>query len=275
MQHSRIAIIGCGNMGTSLIGGLVAAGYPANRVCGADPDPEKRHGIEQRFGVRAHADNRDAATGAEVIVLAVKPQVMRATVVPLAQAVHSAKPLWLSIAAGIRTDSLARWTGPEAAIVRAMPNTPALIGAGAAALYANARATRAQRDIAESILRSVGITVWLEDEALLDAVTAISGSGPAYFFLLMELMKKTAVKLGLTPEQADLLTLQTAFGAARMALESAHDPATLRVQVTSPGGTTERAVKILIEGGLEELIGRALSAARERAAELADSFGQD
>lgn len=262
-------------MGTSLIGGLVAAGYPANRVCGADPDPEKRHGIEQRFGVCAHADNRNAATGAEVIVLAVKPQVMRATVVPLAEALHPAKPLWLSIAAGVRTDALSRWTGLDAAIVRAMPNTPALIGAGAAALYANARATLAQRDIAESILRSVGITVWLEDEALLDAVTAISGSGPAYFFLLMELMEKTAVKLGLTAEQADLLTLQTAFGAARMALESAHDPAMLRAQVTSPGGTTERAVKILIEGGLEELIGRALNAARERAAELADSFGQD
>ena len=181
----------------------------------------------------------------------------------------------ISIAAGIREATLRDWLGAGAAIVRTMPNTPAMVQSGATALYANPAVTDEQRSIAESILRAVGIAIWVDDESLMDAVTALSGSGPAYFFLFMEALQTAGCELGLPPETARLLTLQTAFGAAKMALESTEDAATLRQRVTSPGGTTERAIAVLQDGGFEALVGKALQAAATRSRELADEFGSN
>lgn len=275
MDTVDIAFIGGGNMAASLIGGLIADGHPPAAIRVADPDPERRAALEARWQVAVHDSNPEAARGAAVVVLAVKPQTLAAVareVGPLARAQGS---LVLSVAAGVRTRDLARWLGFDAPLVRAMPNTPALVQSGATALYATPGTGEAERERAESILRAVGITVWLEDEALMDAVTALSGSGPAYFFLLMEALAAAGEALGLEPAQARLLTLETAFGAARMALESDEPPAALRARVTSPGGTTERALAVLEEAGFRDLVHRAVSAARDRSRELAELLGSE
>jgi len=273
MNKIKISFIGCGNMGRSLIGGLIANGHPADRLCGSDVDPAQRQTIRDLYDVETLDDNLKAIQGADVVVLAVKPQVVRQTLEPLHAVLDRSQPLLLSIAAGIRLQQLARWAGAHLAIVRAMPNTPALIRSGAAALCANRHAGADQRNLAETIMRSVGIITWVEDEMLMDAVTALSGSGPAYYFYMMEIMEQAGMRLGLTRDQARLLTLQTALGAARMALESKDDPAALRRQVTSPGGTTEQALRVLQEGGFPELLAAAMKAAYERADELARSLG--
>jgi pyrroline-5-carboxylate reductase len=269
-----IGFIGGGNMAASLIGGLLADGLPPERIHVSEPDPERRQFLATRFGLRS-ASGVDLAATADILVLAVKPQVMQAAARELATAVAARKPLVISVAAGIRTADLSRWLGGHAAIVRAMPNTPALIQAGATGLYATPAITPAQKAAAESVLRAAGLTCWIDDERLIDAVTALSGSGPAYFFLLMEALQEAGHRLGLDRETARLLTLQTAFGAAKMALESSEPPATLRARVTSPGGTTEQALKTFIEGKLPELVEQALKAATRRAAELASEFGRD
>ncbi|WJW75777.1 pyrroline-5-carboxylate reductase [Thiohalobacter sp. IOR34] len=274
MNEKIICFIGGGNMARSLIGGLISDGLPAGRMRVADPDPARLEGLGEAFGVATFADNRAAAEGADVLLLAVKPQVMHQVAQQLAPQVTAGQPLVISIAAGIRSGDLERWLGGEAAVVRCMPNTPALVQSGATALYANPRVSAEQRDLAESILRAVGLTLWLEDEALMDAVTALSGSGPAYFFLVMEALQAAGESLGLPAETARLLTLQTAFGAAKTALECSEGPAVLRQQVTSPGGTTERALQVLEEGGLRELLQRALRAARDRSEELARQLGE-
>lgn len=274
-NSTTIAIIGCGNMGRSLIGGLIAAGHLPARLRGSDPDAAQRELVLERFRVHVGAENDAAIAGADVVILAVKPQAMKATVTGSTQALHRQRPLILSIAAGVRLAAIQRWLGTGLPIVRAMPNMPALIGAGAAALCANRHVSAAQKETAAAILESVGIAIWLEDESLLDTVTALSGSGPAYFFAVMEALEAAAAELGLSPEQARRLTVQTALGAARMALESASDPAALRRQVTSPGGTTESALRILEQGGLKRLLGDAVRAARLRSEELADNFGED
>ncbi len=274
MDSLSIGFIGGGNMARSLIGGMLAAGHDPARICVADPDPETRERIAADAGICVYEDNQQVVEQCDVVVLAVKPQVLR----PVATALEpAARPgqLFLTVAAGIRTESLARWLGGEVAIVRAMPNTPALVQAGASALYATERVSGAQREAAESILRAVGLVQWVEDEDLMDAVTALSGSGPAYFFLVMEAMEQAATKLGLPLETARLLTVQTAFGAAKLALEIEEEPAVLRENVTSPGGTTEAALKVLREGGLEALFADALTAARDRAVELAEQLGGD
>jgi pyrroline-5-carboxylate reductase len=200
---------------------------------------------------------------------------MKDTLVPLREIFSKEKPLLISIAAGIRLNDLARWAGDSLPIVRAMPNTPALVGTGASALCANSNVNDTQHDIAESIMRSTGIVTWVEDESLIDVVTALSGSGPAYYFYIMEIMEKAGIELGLTKEQARLLTLQTALGAAKMAMESEDDPEVLRKQVTSPGGTTEQAIKVMQEGKLNELFSKAIRAAFERSQELAKILGGD
>jgi pyrroline-5-carboxylate reductase len=192
----------------------------------------------------------------------------------LASAVQKKKPLVVSIAAGVRLEDLDRWLGGGLPIVRAMPNTAALIGSGASGLYANERVSEAMRNQAESILRAVGVTVWLADESLMDVVTALSGSGPAYFFLVMEALEQAAIESGLDPKQARLLTLETAFGAAKMALEGHEEPSQLRRRVTSPGGTTEQAVKVLEQGDIRPLFKKAIQAAVTRAREIADMFGK-
>ncbi|WP_297527300.1 pyrroline-5-carboxylate reductase [Thiohalobacter sp.] len=275
MDQPELCFIGGGNMAASLIGGLIADGYPADRIRVADPDPARLQALAQRFGVTTEADNARACRGAGVVVLAVKPQVMGAVARALGPDLTPDRPLVISIAAGIRTGDLARWLGAELPLVRCMPNTPALVQSGATALFATAATSEAQRELAESILRAVGLTLWLDDEALMDAFTALSGSGPAYFFLLMEAMAAAGEELGLEAEAARLLTLQTAFGAAKMALEAEEEPAELRRRVTSPGGTTERALAVFESGGFRELVAAALQAARDRSRELAEQLGRD
>ncbi len=275
MKKTRIAFIGGGNMATSLIGGLIAAGCAAKNIWVAEPDALKRSELSERFSVNVTASNQEAASQAQVIVLAVKPQALKSVALGLADTAQQGAPLVISIAAGIREPDINAWLGGSAAVVRAMPNTPALVQCGATALYANAAVSHAQRELAESILRSVGLALWLENETQMDAVTALSGSGPAYFFLLMEVLENAAVRLGLARNMARLLTLQTAFGAAKMALEAAEDSAALRARVTSPGGTTEQAIKVLQEGGIQELFDAALKAAHARSADLAILLRQD
>ncbi|MEW6353401.1 MAG: pyrroline-5-carboxylate reductase [Pseudomonadota bacterium] len=268
MKDTTIAFIGAGNMAGSLIGGLIADHCAPERIWAADPSAERLDALRARFGVHTTVSNAEAARHAQVVVLAVKPQVLREVAQELAGTLQG--QLVISIAAGVRVAALNAWLGGKAALVRAMPNTPALVQSGATALYANVRVSQAQASLAESILRAVGLTLWLQDETDMDAVTALSGSGPAYFFLVMEALENAAARLGLAREAARLLTLQTAFGAAKMALESAEDCATLRARVTSKGGTTEQALKILQEGGIQALFDDALCAAHARSIELAD-----
>lgn len=274
MKDTSIAFIGGGNMARSLIGGLIAGGSDPNQLWVAEPNADQREFLHNRFGVHAGADNPDIAARAEVVVLAVKPQILQGVARQLAPTIQARQPLVISVAAGVREPDLRRWLGGGSpALVRTMPNTPALVGSAASALFANEFASEKHRRQAESLLRAVGVTVWVDHESQLDAVTALSGSGPAYFFLLMEALEQAGVTLGLDADIARLLTLQTAFGAAKMALESAESPAALRVRVTSPGGTTEQALAILSDGGVEPLVIRALEAARHRSRELGDLLG--
>ena len=264
-----IGFIGAGNMARSLAAGLVKNGWPHGRLLLADPDTAQRKTVERALKVQTHAGNDAVATRADILVLAVKPQVLREVAQTLAPMVQHKRPLIISIAAGVRLGDVQRWLGGGLPIVRAMPNTAALIGSGATGLYANEAANGAMREQAESILRAVGITTWVPNEDLLDVVTALSGSGPAYFFLIMEALERAAIDQGLDPLQARLLTLETAYGAAKMALEGAEEPASLRARVTSPGGTTERAIEVLQRGDMAGLLRDALVAATKRARELA------
>ena len=225
--------------------------------------------------VRTSADNAQAADGADVVVLAVKPQMMHEVASALGPALGDPAPLVLSIAAGVRSGDILRWLGRDFALVRCMPNTPALVQCGASGLYASERVSDAQRNLAETVMRSAGLTLWVDAEPLLDAVTALSGSGPAYVFLLMEAMSEAGESLGLSAEQARLLTLETVFGASKMALEARESPADLRLGVTSPGGTTERAIDHFESGGFRPLVKEAVEAACQRARELGDLLGKD
>src|SRR3990167_5858810 len=272
MTSPTIAIIGAGNMGASLLGGLIKTGLSPAQLWITDPTTEKLHSLQQQFHVHVTEHNQDAVELADVIIFAVKPQIMETVTQSLSHLIQMRKPLIISIAAGIREKSLQNWLGKHIAIVRCMPNTPALICAGASALHANSVVTAAQRDLAESILRTVSTTVWLENEEQMDAVTALSGSGPAYFFLVIEALQKAGKTLGLSSNIAQLLTLQTAFGAARMALESKESIVELRKRVTSPGGTTEAAISVLEAAHIRELFAKALDAAQKRSAELAKQF---
>ena len=274
MTTQTIGFIGAGNMARSLAGGLLNNGWPARHLLLSDPDANQRRGAEQALGLKTLAANAALAAAADVLVLAVKPQNLKAIAEEIAATVQEKRPLVISVVAGIRVDDIERWLGGNLPVVRVMPNTAALIGSGATGLFANARVNGAQRDAAESILRAVGVTVWVEDEALIDTITAISGSGPAYFFLVMEVLEKAAIKHGLDPKTARLLTLETAYGAAKMALEGGEEPAQLRQRVTSPGGTTEKAVQTLEAGRIESIFNDAVVAAMQRARELADLFGK-
>ena len=261
-------------MTTSLVGGLIAAGTEPASILVAEPDEERRGSLSRQFSVATTADNREAIRQ-DVVVLAVKPQVMQTVCKQLSESEAAARPLYISIAAGIRTDDIMRWLGRDAALVRCMPNTPALIQCGATALYANKAVSPAQRNLADDILRAAGITTWVEQEGLLDVVTALSGSGPAYFFLLMEAMQSSAVDLGLDRQTANQLTLQTALGAARMANESGVDPEELRARVTSKGGTTAAAINRFEHSNFHYNVSQALQAAYDRSRELAEELGKD
>jgi pyrroline-5-carboxylate reductase len=272
MSKTRIAFIGAGNMATSLIGGLRAQGVDAALIRASDPGAEQRAKVAAEHGIELFADNAQAIEGADVVLIAVKPQMMKAVCEALRP---SLKPnqLVVSIAAGITCASMNKWLG-EHPIVRCMPNTPALLRQGVSGLYATARVSSEQREQAGQLLSAVGIVLWLDDEKQLDAVTAVSGSGPAYFFLLIEAMTAAGEKLGLPRETAAQLTLQTALGAALMATGSDVDAAELRRRVTSPAGTTEAAIKSFQAGGFEALVETALTAAAHRSAEMAEQLGQ-
>jgi pyrroline-5-carboxylate reductase len=273
MTSSKLTFIGGGNMATSLIAGLIADGYHNHSITVSDPDGEKLARLAARFGVRTEPDNAKAIEAAEIVVLAVKPQIIERVSRGLTETIQRQHPLVISIAAGVQEKVLRDWLGGGVALVRSMPNTPAMIQSGATGLYAGPHVTAEQRDMAETILRAAGLTRWVKQEAQMDAVTAVSGSGPAYFFLVMEAMEEAAEAMGLDHETARLLVLQTALGAARMAMESSDSPALLRQKVTSPGGTTERALGILEEGGLRALFEQALKGAEARSKELSNMLG--
>jgi pyrroline-5-carboxylate reductase len=272
MSKTRIAFIGAGNMAASLIGGLRAKGLDAAQIRASDPGVESRAKVKTEHGIEVFADNAEAIQGADVVVMAVKPQAMKA----VCEAIRpSLKPnqLVVSIAAGITCASMNNWLGAQP-IVRCMPNTPALLRQGVSGLYATAEVNAEQRQQAQELLSAVGIALWLDEEQQLDAVTAVSGSGPAYFFLLIEAMTAAGVKLGLPADVAAQLTLQTALGAAHMAVASDVDAAELRRRVTSPAGTTEAAIKSFQAGGFEDLVEKALGAAAHRSAEMAEQLGR-
>ncbi|RLJ19878.1 pyrroline-5-carboxylate reductase [bacterium endosymbiont of Escarpia laminata] len=273
MKLNSITFIGGGNMAASLISGLIADGYDPTHITASDPNTERLAYLAANYAIHTETDNDAAVQNADIVVLAVKPQVLESVVRDMAGAIWRHQPLVISIAAGVREAALREWLGEDIALVRTMPNTPAMIQSGACGLHASENVSDIQKDQAESILRAVGLTCWVTDESQMDAVTALSGSGPAYFFLVMEAMESAAIKMGLEAENARLLTLQTALGAARMAMESKDSPATLRKKVTSPGGTTERALGILQEGGLPALFEQALNGARDRSQELSEILG--
>ena len=260
-------------MARSLAKGLIDNGWPAGQIVLSDPGGEQRQSANSLLGVECISDNNEVAQRADVIVLAVKPQQLQTAIEPLAATVQQKRLLVISVVAGIHSADIEQWLGGNLAIIRAMPNTPALIGSGASGLFANERATEEDRNLAESLLRACGVTAWVDKEHKLDVVTALSGSGPAYYFLMMEALENAAIARGLNEADARLLTLETALGAAKMALESHEDPAQLRQRVTSPGGTTERALEEFEDAGLRETCQQAVDAAITRAQELAEMFG--
>ncbi|MBS0358079.1 MAG: pyrroline-5-carboxylate reductase [Proteobacteria bacterium] len=273
MDHKTIGFVGAGNMTASLIGGLISNQYPAEKIWVSNPNPDKLERLKNCYGVHITENNCELAEQVEVLVLAVKPQTMFSVAEELSKCAKKINKLIISIVTGIREASLQQWLGIPLPIVRCMPNAPAVVRSGATGMYANSLVTQEQKDLAESLMRGVGVTVWLSDESHIDNVTALSGSGPAYFFLVMEVMQKAAIKQGLSTEIANLLVKQTALGAAHLALESDLELAALREKITSAGGTTERAIAVFETAKLEKIFEEALQAAYERAKELAKMEG--
>lgn len=264
----RIAFIGSGNVARSLIGGLVALGVPASTIAVSGTNARLRAALADDFGVHAHIGNEDVARDADIWVLAVKPQALRMVCEELSTLAREQRPLIVSVAAGITISQVERWFAADVAVVRAMPNTPALLGASATALCANPHASSAQCTQAQRLFEAVGIALWVDDEALMDTITATSGSGPAYVFALVEAMQAAAQSQGLRSDIAQALIAQTILGAGRMLCESGEDAATLRQRVTSPGGVTAEALKCFEAGGFRELIAKGIAAATARGAEL-------
>ena len=273
MKRQKIGFIGGGNMASSLIGGLVSNGYPVDKITVLDLDAKKLAYLDETFGVNVTQDMGALATTVDVLVLAVKPQNMQRVAEGMAPLIKEKPPLIVSIAAGIRVQALEKWLENQLPVVRCMPNTPALVKTGATGLFANAQVSSDQKDQVESLLRAVGLTVWVDEENELDAVTALSGSGPAYFFMMMEALEAAGIEAGLTQKTAQLLTQETALGAAKMALESSESAGVLRQRVTSPGGTTERAIGVMEKHQLREVFRKAVLAAKERSVELSDELG--
>jgi pyrroline-5-carboxylate reductase len=271
-MHKTIAFIGGGNMARSLIGGLLARGWRAQQIVVADPMPAQLESLRTQLAVRVTDDNATAAREADIVVLSVKPQEMQRAAIGIRQALAARRPLLISVAAGIRASDIQRWL-PGVPIVRSMPNRPALQGCGMTGLYAAPDVSAELRAEAEEILGAVGATLWLEREQHMDVVTAVSASGPAYFFLLIEMLEHAGTAQGLSPEVSRRLAIETAYGSGAMARAARESPAVLREQVTSKGGTTEAAVKVLEEGRIREAFDAAVAAATRRAAQLADEFG--
>ena len=275
MNEKKIGFIGGGNMAQSLIGGLINSGISPENISVAEPLPSLRTKLKSKFGVKVSAKNSDIAGAVTLLVLAVKPQIMQEVISSIKNTVALKPVLVISVAAGINIQSIETWFGGRPAVVRVMPNTPALIGAGISGLFANSQVTLDDRENAEQVMRAVGNIVWLQSEGHLNLVTAVSGSGPAYFFYLMEAIERVAVSEGLDPTTARTLTVETAIGAGRLALASSDSLAVLREQVTSPGGTTEAAINSLDESRVSQSVGKAVNAAKKRSEELSQLLGTE
>jgi pyrroline-5-carboxylate reductase len=264
-----ISFIGAGNMASAIIGGMLDSGFKAANIWVSAPDDNHLQSIRKQFGVSVTTDNRYCAEQADMVVLAVKPQVMASVCSDIAPVVQNTRPLMVSIAAGLEASTLDEWLGGGLPLVRVMPNTPSLVGKGAAGLYANDEVKEKQKAMVESVFNSIGSALWVDDESLLHAVTALSGSGPAYFFLMLEALEEAATDAGIAGETARALAIQTMAGAAEMAGRSEHDPGQLKRNVMSPGGTTEQAIQTFEEGGMRDLVKKAYSAAYKRSGEMA------
>lgn len=266
-MSAKLTFIGAGNMASSLAGGLIAKGYDPLQITLADINDSALQNARRTLGVNTSRDNINACKNADVVILAVKPQVMEQVVTPIKEVLNNRSPLVISIAAGVTLSKLEQWLG-KLPIVRCMPNTPALVEAGATGMFANNQVSDSQKELTKSILSAVGLALWVENEDQIDAVTALSGSGPAYYFLVMEAMIEAGKALGLSEQVAKQLTLQTALGASQMAITSPDKPAELRRKVISPGGTTERAISIMQDKNLSETFMEAIKGAYQRSKEL-------
>ncbi len=273
MITPTIAIVGAGNMGLTLLRGLLHAHYPHNKIWATLPSAEKCDALKKQFSIHATTNNVIAIKSADIVILAVKPQILPSVIHELKPSLQARKPLIISIAAGVTIKSLEQGLGEKGIpIIRSMPNTPLQISAGATGLFANTHVSASQKKHAESIFLNGGLTVWLEEEKLIEVVSALSGSGPAYFFLLMEALMEAGEKCGLSKDVARLLTLKTAEGAARMAFQSDDTVVALRRAVTSPAGTTEQAIRVMEEASIRKIMLDALMAAQKRSVELSALF---
>lgn len=269
MTQPRICFIGAGNMASAIIGGLTQQGYPHSQLVATDPSEDKRAQLSAELGIEVLADNLQAARGSEIIVLAVKPQVLEQVVCDLRPALAH-QPLMISIAAGIECRLLRKWLDIDLPMVRCMPNTPALVGEATSVLVANEQVSDAQRAQTEQVFQAIGLCEWLHDEALMHAVTALSGSGPAYVFYMIEALEAAGVVQGLEAPLARRLAAQTVLGAARMVQHSELEPAQLKRNVMSPGGTTERGIAVLEQHDLAGMFASAIDAAARRSVELGE-----
>ena len=273
MQRERFAILGGGNMGRALIGGLLRREVHPAQIAVGESNPDARAAVLRDFKIEATPDNAKAVANASFVVVAVKPQDAGVALEPLASLMQRNRAVVLSFAAGIRTLALQNWCGQGVPVVRAMPNRPALVGAGATALFADGNVTHAERSRAESVMQAVGDVVWVGSEDAMDVVTALSGTGPAYFFFMAEMMTQAAIGLGLEAEAARQLSISTLYGAGRLVRESDGDVVRLRAEVTSKKGTTEAAMRVLEQAEVRQIMSQAIRAAAERSRELAEQFG--
>ncbi|MEH6442476.1 MAG: pyrroline-5-carboxylate reductase [Oceanospirillaceae bacterium] len=267
-SQPNIAFIGAGNMSRAIIGGMLKNGYPAVHIFATGRDIKKLEDLAAK-GIKTTVDNAQAVIESDIVVLGVKPQLMQSVISPLANAAQQRQPLFVSVAAGVTSKSIEQWLGGDLAVIRCMPNTPALVKVGASALCANAKVSDSQKEVTQQVIATTGIALWVENEAQLDAVTALSGSGPAYFFMLMESMIDAAVSQGLPRKVAEQLALQTASGAAAIAQQSDLSPAQLKQQVMSPKGTTEQAVLSFEKAGFAQIIKNGMQANVARSEQLA------
>lgn len=262
-------------MTSSIAGGLIRSGWPADQITVSDPMDEQRKSLQKQLGIRTTADNLECLEASDIVVLAVKPQVLKQVVGSIASGLRARKPLVVSIAAGIPSASILGWIGSELPLVRVMPNTPALVGQGVSGLYATSATSAEQRALTTKIMAAVGATVWVDSEPLIDTVTGVSGSGPAYFFKLMELMIDQGVEDGLDPADARKLVVETGLGAATLLRDSELSAGSLRRQVTSPNGTTEAGVEAMEQAGIDRAVREGVSAAIRRSRELSSQFGEN
>ncbi len=268
----KVRFVGAGNMAASLIGGLIKRGFLPSQISASDPGHHQRQILTEKFGVHTYQGNNEHFGVPDVVILAVKPQIMKIVTQDIKYSVIETGALVISIAAGIKVEHLEKWLSQDVSIVRTMPNTPALIGEGATGLFANDKVSKEQKHLTEGIMDSVGISHWVDEEFKIDIVTALSGSGPAYFFLFMEYMQKAAIELGLKPDVAAKLVEQTALGSAILAQRSMDSISLLREKVTSPKGTTESALTSFNNNKLETTIKQAIEAAYERSVQLSKDY---